>query len=220
MTGEMVYVSNGNPILIFTSKPLLMPILILWMWFNKSNIGTLFFKLISVSLIFSLAGDSFLMMKDDNLFIFGLGSFLIAHILYIIAFNHNLRKSTGKLPIGGKITLAIPFVIFVATFLYILKDHILKNPETKDLFPPVIVYASTIGLMGVFAMYRMIATNKLSFRLILAGAMLFIASDSMIAINKFISPLPYASLLIMSTYITAQYLIVKGTLCHTSPNLK
>lgn len=220
MAGEKVYELYQNPVLIFITKPLLMPVLIAWMLVNRPAANGRFHTIILVSLVFSMAGDCFLMLKNDNLFLFGLSAFLIAHILYIIGFANNLKTSPLPLPWGGKIMLALPYLGFVAVFLYILKEHILTNPATKDFFIPVVVYACTIGIMGIFAMYRMSATNKLSFRLILAGALLFIASDSMIAINKFVSPLSNASLLIMSTYIIAQYLIVKGTLCHTQPTLK
>jgi uncharacterized membrane protein YhhN len=39
-------------------------------------------------------------------------------------------------------------------------------------------------------------------------------SDSLLAINKFMKPLPLASLAIMTTYILAQYLIVEGFIAH------
>lgn len=221
LVGEKFFVPPaGVHILVFIFKPLLMPILLAWMLTQGSAVRSGFHRLIMISLVFSTAGDCFLMFKNDDLFIFGLGSFLVAHVLYIVAFARNLKGAAVPIPIGGKIMLALPFAGFVGIFLYILKDHILGNETTKDLLVPVAVYATVIGTMGLFAMYRMSATNRLSFRFILAGALLFIASDSLIAINKFVSPLENASLMIMITYILAQYFIVKGALCHTSPQPK
>jgi uncharacterized membrane protein YhhN len=57
-------------------------------------------------------------------------------------------------------------------------------------------------------------TSDKSFLLIYFGALLFIMSDSMIAINQFIEPIIYGRFLIMFTYISAQYLIVIGVLKH------
>jgi uncharacterized membrane protein YhhN len=163
-----------------------------------------------------MGGDILLMFKNDDLFIFGLASFLIAHVLYILAFAGNLKTTHTKVPATKRLLIALPFAAFVVIFLFILKGYMLGNAETAPLFIPVAVYASVIGLMGIFAAFRRNATNAESFRLIFTGALLFICSDTMIGVNRFITPVPQASLLIMGTYITAQYLIVKGTLCHTS----
>ena len=219
MAGEMLRESGQTVALVYTMKPLLMPVLIGWMLANRELLKEKFMKIILISLIFSMGGDVFLMFRNDDLFIFGLASFLIAHVLYIVGFAGSNKLASQQLPLVGKLVFAIPYAFFVAGFLFILKDYILGNPATKDLIAPVVVYALVIGTMGVFASWRVSCTGKVSFYLVLGGALLFIASDSMIGINKFVQPLPYASLLIMSTYITAQYLIVRGMMIH-SPNSK
>ena len=68
--------------------------------------------------------------------------------------------------------------------------------------------------MGIFALLRRGWTVDKSFIMVYSGALLFIMSDAMIAINKFMSPIIQAGLLIMATYIVAQFLIVKGILAH------
>lgn len=217
MAGEMLRESGQTVALVYTMKPLLMPVLIGWMLANRELLKEKFRKIILISLVFSMGGDVFLMFRNDDLFVFGLASFLMAHILYIVGFAGSNKLASQQLPLGGKLVFSIPYAFFVAGFLFILKDYILGNPATKDLFAPVVVYASVIGTMGVFASWRVSGTGKASFYMVFGGALLFIASDSMIAINKFVQPLPYSSLLIMSTYITAQYLIVRGMMIHTPP---
>jgi uncharacterized membrane protein YhhN len=54
--------------------------------------------------------------------------------------------------------------------------------------------------------------HPLSFSLVFTGSLLFVCSDTMIALNRFILPLPYEGLLVMSSYIAAQYLIMRGIL--------
>jgi uncharacterized membrane protein YhhN len=68
--------------------------------------------------------------------------------------------------------------------------------------------------MALQALFRFGYTNKKSFTLIFIGALFFMISDSLLAINKFLTPVPLASLGIMFTYMLAQYLIVEGVLAH------
>ncbi|MCX7744919.1 MAG: lysoplasmalogenase [Flavobacteriales bacterium] len=215
MTGEMLRESGQAATLVYIMKPLLMPVLMGWMFANRELLKQKFQIIMLISLVFSTAGDVFLMFLREELFVFGLASFLLAHVLYIIAFYISNGYGMKVLPIGGKLIFALPYVFFVSAFLFILKDHILAKPETQAMFVPVMVYAIVIGTMGVFASWRVSGTNRISFYMVMGGALLFITSDSMIAINKFVQPLPYASLLIMSTYITAQYLIIRGMMLHT-----
>ena len=69
-----------------------------------------------------------------------------------------------------------------------------------------------ILLMMVTALMRKGSVNKLSYSLVITGALLFLASDSILAINKFAFKIPYASIWIMLTYAFAQYFILKGIL--------
>ena len=72
------------------------------------------------------------------------------------------------------------------------------------------IYAFVISLMAVMAVNRKGRVNTLSFNLIFYGAILFLLSDSILAYNKFVSPIGFSGLAIMSTYMAAQYLIVIG----------
>ena len=79
---------------------------------------------------------------------------------------------------------------------------------------PVVLYAMVLVLMVLAALYRYGRTVPTSFVLVAAGAGLFMVSDSLLAINKFLTPLVGAGFWIMLTYCAAQLSIVAGLLAH------
>lgn len=181
------------------AKPLLMPILIAWYWANiQQKTKTEWF--IFAALIFSCLGDIFLLPQLD-VFIAGLGSFLVAHVLYIFAFKQKISFSNPIKLIG-----ALPYLGLAVGMLVLL------NPYLGELQIPVIIYTSIIALMGLFALNRLGFVNTPSFAYVLIGATSFMLSDSMIAINKFYYPFELSGFLIMLTYAVGQFLIVKGML--------
>jgi len=78
------------------------------------------------------------------------------------------------------------------------------------MFVPALIYMIVILLMSISALNRYERVSLRSFTEVFIGALLFMVSDSLLAINKFSQPIPSASFFIMLTYITAQYFIVKG----------
>lgn len=198
------------------TKPLLMILLIVYYVFGRNEKLSGLSKLIIGALVFSWFGDILLMLQGrvEGIFIFGLAAFLIAHISYIFAYKqakyvepHEQNKTF--------LNTRIVFLIFIGgTLLYML------YPYLGELLMPVILYTVIIIVMGIFALLRRGWTSDKSFIMVYSGALLFIMSDSMIAINKFMSPIVQARLLIMATYIAAQFLIVKGILAHENANSK
>ena len=81
---------------------------------------------------------------------------------------------------------------------------------------PVMIYAMVLIVMVMNAVFRYGRTPLVSFWLVVVGALLFMASDSILAINKFYAAIPSSGPLIMITYITAQFLIVVGIIKHSS----
>jgi len=179
--------------------------LMLWYWINAPKPAGKLTIIVLVSLFFSCCGDVFLMIKPTSqiLFISGLVSFLVAHLLYIRAYR------LTSLPITQGIFrkswwLLIPFVVFEIALLYLL------SPNLKDLAIPVSVYATVLLLMAVYALNRYGVVPEISFRAVFIGALVFVVSDSLIAINKFYQPVPLARVWIMGTYCLSQWLIVWG----------
>jgi uncharacterized membrane protein YhhN len=85
-------------------------------------------------------------------------------------------------------------------------------PALGDLKIPVIVYASVISVMLLFAYNGLLIWKKPANQYVFFGALFFVVSDSILAINKFHMPIQKSSFIIMLTYLVAQYLIVKGIL--------
>jgi uncharacterized membrane protein YhhN len=143
-----------------------------------------------VALVFSLAGDVFLMLPRD-LFVFGLSAFLLGHLAYIVGLDLHTE---------GKWAYAIPVVIAVALLAVRLVRGI-RRGEAPGLVGPVVAYVVVIAAMGVSAVASGNAVAA-------AGALLFMLSDSLIGETRFVRPWPGAGVAIMVTYHAGQALLV------------
>ncbi|MGQ3679565.1 lysoplasmalogenase [Tenacibaculum discolor] len=151
------------------------------------------------ALFFSFWGDVFLLDKA-NFFVFGLASFLVAHVVYIKITTSFLYKDSAV----RILTSAIPFVLLFVGLLGLIYNSL------GDMLLPVIVYGVAISTFGTAALlnYRQQKTTANTW--LLLGAILFIASDSLIALNNFYMPKPLFNIAIIVLYIVSQYLIVKA----------
>lgn len=181
--------------LVRICKPLMMTSLMAFYWVVSSRRSKLYLG----ALFFSLLGDIFLLDKE-GMFLLGIGAFLITQILFIVL----VLKRSSAFSRPKLILSAIPFLIYLVLLMQTLA------PTLEDLFYPVLIYGSVISLFGITAMNYHLNHRNASSRILLAGAILFIMSDSMIALNKFYSPHMIYPVAIMLTYALAQYLI-----CHS-----
>jgi uncharacterized membrane protein YhhN len=189
-------------VLHYIFKPLLMPVLIAAViLFTQKTSGR---KIIIAALFFSLLGDVFLLLDDKNtlFFIAGLIYFLITHLLYISYFM-KIRRN------GRSLLRQYPFIIGLI-ILYIAGLLFLLIPKLGNLKIPVIIYACIIGTMLFYSLMLPYSINKKVRASFISGAILFVISDSLLAINKFYQSFPLAAVFIMLTYCAAQYFIVKG----------
>lgn len=195
-------------------KPLLMIGLLLYFWNSIAGKLTNFSRFIIGALFFSWVGDIFLMLpfNQSTFFIFGLLSFLAAHLFYIFAYSIANQGFSNPTLFKQKPVYFLPFL------LYLIGLYSLLFPALGDLAAPVLVYAVVLLGMGIFALNRYGKTNAMSFQYILVGAVLFIISDSCIALDKFVfqGQMPLGGVLVMLTYISGQYYIVKGAIAHLS----
>lgn len=186
----------------YASKPLIVGLLLGWSWHHRA-VGGRSMTVLRVGLAFALLGDIFLMIREVDLFALGLASFLVMQLCYCVVFG---MRSAGQRIRPGTVGLtALPFVVYAASFLFILYPAFATRPALRELWIPVIVYVACISTMGLMAALRRGANG---YGPVLAGALLFIMSDSAIAVNSFLTPFSGSTPLVMSTYATAQYLIV------------
>ncbi len=208
MVLEIAAIIMSNSSLHFIAKPLLMPILaVVFYQYTRLSFNSLH-KKIFIALFFSWLGDVFLMFvfKHELFFLAGLGSFLVAHIIYIIAFRAVALKEI-KAILPQKWWLLLPLVAY---FILLVSSFFSLVP--MDMKVPVAVYSFTIAVMVVMAINRYGRVNDKSFSMVLGGALLFMFSDSIIAVNKFLfqDQMSYAGVAIMLLYCVGQLYIVKG----------
>lgn len=206
LLGLTDFVANTYSIsmLAMVVKPLLIPCL-LYLFLTETNFAKAHnSRLLIVGLIFCWLGDVLLMFeyKDSIFFILGLAGFLIGHIFYILYFS-KLSVVPQKLK-EKKMMMLLPVLLYVLLLLYIL------YPSLGDLKIPVIVYAIVLASMLSMALWQSQKIDSAIARLFIAGAISFVLSDSLLALNKFSHPFISAGFLIMFTYCLAQYLIVLG----------
>jgi len=203
LLAELIAIQYGLSDLRLATKPLLMILLVLFVLLqtyadNKIRI------LLLLAICFSLSGDVFLLFEQSSSanFMLGLVSFLVAHICYIWLFARIKINRSPKRKWNPWIITAV--LLYVFLLIYIL------SPYLGALKIPVIVYASVLGGMLTMALHAFDFNGLPAGRWIIAGAALFVLSDSLLAFNKFYSPFEFAGLGIMLSYALAQLFIVTG----------
>jgi uncharacterized membrane protein YhhN len=151
--------------------------------------------MILAGLVFSLAGDVFLINPQN--FVFGLASFLIAHLFYIAAFASAARGRFKPVSAGA--------FLFGAAMLWLIWGGV-----PAGLQIPVIFYALAISAMLASAFNFHLARKAPESAFAFSGAFLFVASDAALAYNKFAREFALAKAVILSTYFLAQWLIARS----------
>lgn len=164
--------------------------------------------LVILAFFFSWVGDVLLMMSSKNelLFFAGVGGFFLSQITYIQVFRR-FSIQNGKGFIARKPIRALPFLV------YLVVIYIILYPSLEGIMKPVVaVYAVALIGMSIAAFNRKGLMETGSFQILFMGSVFFVISDSLLAINKFAAPIPYEGILVMGTYMIAQYLIMTGLL--------
>lgn len=190
--GNWHAVFHGNKALEYVCKPLTMVVLFaaaLAMDADDTTVQAWFL----VAIVLCLFGDVFLMLPQD-LFVFGLGSFLLGHIAYI-----------GGMLAGGVDAARFGVgALIVAVAVTIIGRRVLggvRRGSEPELAAPVLAYMAVISVMVATAF----GTGHPS---AVVGAALFYSSDALIAWNRFLRETAHARLVIMVTYHLAQFGLV------------
>lgn len=192
----------NHTLLLFLFKPLLITSLLGYFLKSTSDVRSHLKKWMIGALLGSITGDTLLMFSSQSeiYFLAGLIAFLIAHICYIITF-HSIRTQEA---ICGKWYLGIIVSVYYLMILGFLMPHL------GTMKYPVIIYGLVISFMLLLAMHLYDLKDNITARYILTGAILFVVSDSVLAVNKFYLTHWWNPWIIMSTYILAQWLLVRG----------
>ncbi len=189
---DIIGVAINSSLLQVIFKPMIMLSLMALYYYSVEKKNNCFL----LALAFSFLGDVLLMDKN-NLFLYGIAAFLMAQVIYIKLIVGQLNKSS----VQQKILAIIPFAIFIIVLLGVLKDNL------NEFLIPVIIYGLTISIFGIVSLLNYLSDRSKIALILLVGAVLFILSDSMIALYKFHDPKAIYPIATMITYVLAQYLI-------------
>lgn len=194
------------PLGIALTKVLLMPILVAFFLEQTGPVRRAEQRWMLVAMASSWLGDVLLIGGDrPGLFIAGLAAFLTAQLAYAATFSLSRERKKGL--VISKPWYALPVLALAGAVYFYL------YPNLGEMSIPVSIYVLAISSMVLSAVNRLNWAGEKSGLLVLLGALSFLLSDALLAVNKFVDPIPMAGVWIMLTYITAQYLIVKG--CNT-----
>ena len=194
--------ASSNSDAITLTKPLLMPLLLAWLITLVGRWWPVPLRWLAVGIAFAWIGDLALMGEGDTAFHVGIAAFLVMQVCYLVAF---LRVPGPGLVRAWKIAL-IPYVLIW------IGINVVISGGVGDMRIPVLVYSAVALAMAVGALDLVLRLPQpLAWRTA-GGALLFVVSDSLIAMTAF-GPLTESagwSALIMATYVAAQGLIVTG----------
>ncbi|WP_405096734.1 lysoplasmalogenase family protein [Micromonospora sp. NBC_01412] len=176
---ELVGVALDSTVLQWLAKPLLAPLLLLWLLRSGRR-----FDLVALGLVFATAGDVALLLDGEPAFLAGMGCFLGTQVSLIVAFTRHRRPP-------------VP-VVAVYLVLWAAANVVLWGP-LGELRLPVLGYSLALCLMAA-------AAAGVSARAAVGGAF-FLVSDLLIGVDAAGTTLPGHGLLVMSTYITALLLL-------------
>ena len=202
LIADLIGIYLKNDILVYVAKPLIAISLIVYFLSATWKFENGLMKIIARALTFSWLGDVVLMFEsfNKNIFLIGLVSFLFAHLIYINFFSIVRAGEKIKLKTG----LILLVVVYYSGLIFLLFN------DLHEMKIPVLVYGIVISVMFLLALHMLFIKNKEAGKMMMLGALLFVASDSILAINKFYEPFEFAGIAIMLTYGIAQLLITLG----------
>jgi uncharacterized membrane protein YhhN len=173
----------------YVFKPLTIILIIFFAMARRPDTGSFYKFLIIAALLLSLIGDILLMLPKSQ-FIQGLLAFSIAHIIYCLAFMQNVGR--------------FYFLILIPILFYGTSNYFVLSKNLSKLRIPVFFYVMIITLMGWLAVNRYLNFQDSKGLYTLIGGILFLISDSILAINKFKKHFKFAEVIILGSYFSAQ----------------
>jgi uncharacterized membrane protein YhhN len=221
--GEWIHDST----VVFFTKPMVLPLIAVIFHLASKGREMSWRKPMMLAFLFSWFGDVFLMLtpetpadlevmgiaKNPDFFLGGLGSFLVAQLLFISSYRKAVYHDR---PAMHRWWWFVPFAVFWLMMMAYILPPIQAHPEKSLATIPVAVYSAILTSMAAFALMRWGRTGTASFWCAFLGAFIFVVSDTLIAINFLVltEPTHLAGFSIFLTYGIAEYLIAEGMLRH------
>jgi uncharacterized membrane protein YhhN len=188
----------------YIAKPFTLIFLILW-FAGKADLSNSSRLVFLVGLVFSLAGDVFLMLPG-NLFLAGLASFFLAQVSYTVAFNPG-----GPILNTYSFLAALVIGAIAVAFLWQVKRGLARSGSSIP-FPAIVAYAIVLSLTlwSTWTFPQRYSGLALLGRLIPLGGLLFFISDAVLAWNRFVGAFRGGRLINMTTYHLSQWVLTLG----------
>ncbi|HWB25340.1 MAG TPA: lysoplasmalogenase [Chitinophagaceae bacterium] len=212
---DCIFILNGIEEYRIYSKPLLMPVLYILLTVETTEAKHKRSKLyISLAILFSFLGD-FALLSDDNKFYFvvGLGCFFTAHIWYSLFFLRIKPLSIKR------ITSIVLISLVIIIYMSLLLGYLWTSIQQGNFMLPILAYCLILSIMLLSALNTGTGRriHKIAYQNFIPGAILFVISDSALAVRKFgpvidITDAAIYSIFVMTTYGFAQVLLIYGAI--------
>ncbi len=199
LIGEML----DARLLVYCTKPLLMPVLLLGFLVITRNHRSFWQWAVAGALVASTLGDVLLMFSGPLFFLAGLAAFFFAQAHYISAFGSRAGWHRGYL--SKHPWLILPVAAYLFGLLRFLWPTVAAGMQI-----PVVVYALALSTMLLAVINLRDCVAHSAWQRLMWGVVLFLVSDSLLAINKFALPFEGSRVAIMLTYIVAQWFLAQG----------
>ena len=190
----------------YISKPIVILALMAWLWLLSGWRGPLFWY--GMALTFSLAGD-ILLLLPASFFLPGLAAFFLGHVAYLKALNRPAPPANL-----ASLVLLLVGVGLVAWIYPKIRAGLRTKPGGNQLGPPVLVYSLVLTAMMLSAVLTLFRPewNRPAAAITALGGILFFISDTLLALDRFTTPVWHGHLLVMISYHLAQIALVAGAL--------
>jgi len=188
------YLHPPRPMLIYVFKPLTTILILAVALLPCTFLTDRYVGAIGLGLLFSLFGDIWLMLPG-NRFLYGLVSFLLAHICYIFAF------------LIGASVYGFPWQVLPLSLIGVIILVYLWPALPDGLKGAVSLYVAVIVVMAALAVGRAMARFSMDTLSAAIGALLFLASDLILAIDRFRRPFHLSHAAVLGSYFAGQWLI-------------
>ena len=206
-----VFIYSGLNDLRFITKLLLLPVLVVYLWAATKHNGGSISSLVYFGLLFSFLGDLILTQPGETFFLSGMLAFIGTHICNSIIF-YKMHRVTIK---GVRAVLLATVILFLITISVL----IILNPYLGQFQLPILVYMIIISSMAILATNTVNASllKGIALQCFIPGASLFVFSDGILAMNKFLYHQPMLDMVVMLTYGAAQYFLISGFIRTAAP---
>lgn len=208
LIADCLLISSGYEEYRIYTKTLLVPVLLITIYVTSVETKHKRSKaLANLAFFFCFLGDFFLLGDTNNTyFILGLIAFLLAHIFFVVFF-YRLKKFSDKyrLFLFAAATLVFGYIGFLLFLIW-------QGASRQSIQVPVIIYALILGAMLLTAVHTINnkSIKRLARNYFIPGALLFVASDSILAVNRFVASIQYGSIIVMITYAAAIFILNLG----------